>query len=261
VNILNHPWPLIGVCYLPPLIDHPDTPGMQALIDHALSDYRVMIEAGFEGILLENENDRPYSIKANAQQIESMLEITRALADLKSSVDIGVEFLINDPYASLMVASEGGAQFIRTDYYVDKMYRKEYGVLEVDQVEFQKYRDHLKAHDIAILADVQVKYAQCLEENKPIELSVQQTKNRHASAALISSEATGVMPSVEDFKRARQACDQKLFVGSGLTLKNLETLNGVSDGAVVGTAILENGTFNLKKCLELSHKRNSLLDG
>lgn len=259
-SVAGH-WPLIGVCYLPPLLGYQQSPGIEALVEHALRDYETALRSGLDGILLENENDRPYSIKANEHQIEAMEILAKALVQAPGDLSVGVEFLINDPYASLSVAQRSGAHFIRTDYYVDKMYREQYGVLEVDQQQFQSFRKEIGAEDIDILADVQVKYAKLLENEKPISLSIKQSKECHAYSSLISGEATGQGPDLRDFQTAKKAHpSHPLYLGSGLDAINIAKYINCADGAVVGTAILTDQKFDFAKCQDLVESRDRLLE-
>jgi predicted TIM-barrel enzyme len=55
---------------------------------------------------------------------------------------LGVEFLIHDPQASLAVAKTANFSFIRTDYFVDRMARQEYGgEIKVNPKEVISYRE------------------------------------------------------------------------------------------------------------------------
>ena len=55
---------LIGMIHLPPLPDYPESPGIDRIIEHAIRDARTLEAAGFSGVLVENEYDRPHRVKA-----------------------------------------------------------------------------------------------------------------------------------------------------------------------------------------------------
>ena len=86
----------------------------------------------------------------------------------KGHVPVGVEVLLNDPQASLVIAKITGAKFIRTDYFVDKCMEKNTGEMEINPQKLLAYKKKIKADSVKILADVQVKYAKLLEKGKTI---------------------------------------------------------------------------------------------
>ena len=150
--------------HLPPLPDYPDSPGLDAIIRSAINDLRVLQSQNFDGVLIENEYDRPHRAHASTETVGAMTVITRAVVKESKNTIVGCEILLNDPKASLIVAKDSGAQFIRSDYFVDPMMRPEYGEFDIDPRGFMKYRSDLGADDVLVLADIQVKYAKMLVE-------------------------------------------------------------------------------------------------
>ena len=155
--------PIIGMIHLPPLPDYPESPGIHEIIRHALRDLLLLEEAGVDGILIENEYDRPHRVTASPETVAAMTEITRAVVGESRKAIVGCEILLNDPKASLEVAKMSRARFIRTDYFVDAMTRPGYGEFEIDPPGLIDCRKSLGAEDVLILADVQVKYATMIE--------------------------------------------------------------------------------------------------
>src|SRR5690606_16196612 len=109
--------------------------------EFAKAQTQILLDAGFDGALLENEYDKPYTVKAEAHAVSSVTYICMKLREDFPKFNLGLEFLINDPYASLSVAKVASFDFIRSDYYVDIMYREEYGRLEVNVDEFNQFRE------------------------------------------------------------------------------------------------------------------------
>jgi len=243
---------LIGVSYLPPSIGYENFPGHSKLFDHVKYDLDVAIAGGLNGVLIENESDRPYSILANEGSIESMTYVMEELQKFcPDNFYLGVEFLINDPHASLTVAKNTRAHFIRTDYFVDKMFREEFGELSVDTKGFQEHRDKIQAHDISVFADIQVKYAKMI---KPKELSesARQSEFAGADAVVVSSDETGTAPSMEDLRNAKSGTSLPIVIGSGLSLDNITELMTIADGALVGSSIMNKDySFEFRKVKSL----------
>lgn len=251
MNLLNSKF-LIGVSYLPPSKGFANFPGNQKLIDHVKYDLDVAIAGGLNGILIENESDRPYSVLASEGSVESM---TIAMEELKKFCPedfyLGVEFLINDPHASISVAKKTDSHFIRTDYFVDKMFREEYGELSVDTEDFQRHRKSIQAEKILVLADIQVKYAKMLKP-KGLDESARQAELALADAVVVSSDETGTAPSLEDLKLAKSGTSIPIVIGSGLSLDNITELMSVADGALVGSSIMNKDySFEFRKVKSL----------
>lgn len=248
--------PLIAVCHLPALAGAASHRSQREVTEHALHDLAVCEELGVDALLFENENDRPYDVEVSAAAVASMSAMLSEVMRKRRDVAIGVEYLINDPVASLYTAYSVGADFIRTDYFVDRMARAEYGgEMKIDPHALVRLRDQLAlqaGYSISILADVQVKYATLLEENKPLWRSCQEAQRAGASAAIISGVATGSAPNARDFTFARSKGEvPALFIGSGLSPANAHELVPVLDGAVVGTSLMSAGRLDRKKTAAL----------
>lgn len=243
---------LIGVVYLAPSLGYKDYPGSEKVIEMAIQDTKIYFEAGVDAVLLENENDHPYTLTATSQVIASMTATTLAVVKAFPKKNIGVEFLLNDPKASLAIAAASGAQFIRTDYFVDRMSRPEYGGdMHIDPQAVMDYRKQLKAESIKIYSDIQVKYATMLEQ-KSLAESARQAEHYGSDGAVVSGTKTGVAPSAEELKSARSGGKNiSIMIGSGLNVENIPLLKPYLDGAIVGTSMMIDGRPDLKKATQL----------
>ncbi len=234
---------IIGLSHLPPLPDYPDSPGIDALRAHALEDLRVLQSGGADGILIENEYDRPHRVLAEAMTVDSMTKIARNVSLAAEGIVVGCEILLNDPKASLDLAKASGAGFIRTDYFVDRMMRPQYGEFEIDSDELMRYRQKIGATDVLILADIQVKYATMIEE-RSLQDSARLACLKRADAIVITGDETGDAPAVQALRQAREGVaasglDVPVLIGSGLAAGNATTLLAEGEGAIVGTALME----------------------
>jgi len=229
---------LIGMIHLPPLPDYPGSPGIERIVEHACRDLDTLAGCGFDGVLIENEHDRPHRVRAAAETIAAMITVTEAAVRHGTGLAIGCEILLNDPEASLRVAHTAGASFIRTDYFVDRMRRPEYGEFEIDPDGLLRYRHEIGADDILILADIQVKYATMIEP-RPIGESAALAHDKGADAVLVTGQVSGDAPAADDLRNAARG--RPVLVGSGLNERNARALLDACDGAVVGTALMEDG--------------------
>jgi membrane complex biogenesis BtpA family protein len=238
------PLPIIGLIHLPPLPGYPESPGIDSVVQSALDDLRVLEAEKVDGVLVENEYDRPHRIVAHPETLTAMTRVTRTIVERRGDIVVGCEILLNDPKASLAVAHMCGARFIRTDYFVDKMSRPGYGEFAIDPDGLIRYRASINAEDVLILVDIQVKYATMIEARSLSE-SARLACIHQADAVVVTGDATGDAPTVEHLRQAAEGVraagmDVPVLVGSGLTAANAGELLRECGGAIVGTSLMRN---------------------
>ncbi|MDX6629912.1 MAG: uncharacterized protein QOH00_2158 [Gaiellales bacterium] len=233
--------PLIGVIHLPPLPGYPDSPGLAAVVAHALAELATYRVGGLDGVLVENENDWPHRVEAGRETIAVMTAVTRTLVSAADHLPVGIEILLNDPEASLAVAHAADADFIRSDYFADEMSRPEHGVMRIAPEQVIAYRSRIGAERVLVVADIQVKYAQMLT-SRTLGESARDARERGADAIVVTGARTGEAPSPQEVMAAREgAGDCPVLVGSGLAPGNAHELLEVADGAIVGTSLMHAG--------------------
>lgn len=241
--------PIIAVIYLAPTLGYKDFPGMDELINKACEDCEVLIKCGVDGVLLENENDRPYNVLASNEAIASVSIVGHELRKKYSNeIILGTEYLINDPKASLASAKAAGHSFIRTDYFVDNMSREEYGgQMHIDPVGIIEYQQKIGANDIALFTDIQVKYATMIDK-RSLKESALLAKKHNSDGVIVSSHQTGIAPNLEDLYSI-QSSDTGIpvIIGSGLSHQNLKQIYPLCDGAIVGSALMTNVRMDYDK--------------
>ena len=235
-DYFKNPKPIIGMIHLPPLPDYANSKGIDYAISHALADLRLLAEGGVDGVLVENEYDRPHRVTAAPETIEAMTQITQAVVQESDSIVVGCEILLNDPQASLAVAKASGAAFIRTDYFVDRMTRPEFGEFHIDPDALIAYRSEIAADDVLILADIQVKYATMIEP-RSMQESARLACAKGADAIVVTGDESGDAPTAQHLRDA-SGCGAPVLIGSGLNPENAATLLAECDGAIVGTSIM-----------------------
>ena len=233
--------PLIGVIHLPPLPGYPESPGLAAVIAHARAELATYRVGGLDGVLVENEYDRPHRVEAGRETIAVMTAVTRALVEAAGRLPVGIEILLNDPEASLAVALASEADFIRTDYFADEMSRPVHGAMRIAPEQVIAYRARIGAERVLVLADIQVKYAEMIAPRSLGE-SARAACEAGADAIVVTGTRTGEAPSPHEVLAAREgAGDCPVLVGSGLAPANARELLAVADGAIVGTSLMHEG--------------------
>ncbi len=230
--------PIIGVIHLPPLPGYPGSPGIEAVVAKALRDLGALEAGGVDGVLVENEEDKPHRVEAAPETVAAMTRVTAELVRAARKMPMGVEILLNDLGASIAVARMAGAAFVRTDYFVDEMERPEHGgAMKIDPVGLLAHRERLGAGHVLILADIQVKYARMIAP-RPLRESARLAREHRADAIVVTGHVTGDPPRIDEIAEAKMgALDCPVLVGSGLDPANAAALLAVADGAIVGTSL------------------------
>jgi uncharacterized protein len=227
--------PIIGMIHLPPLLGYPEFTAMEPIIERALADLRTLEQNGIDGVAVDNEYDHPHQLVVGPEIIASFTCVVNEIVK-QATVPVGLEVLLNDWRGSFAIAKSTNAQFIRLDFFVDKV-KIEAGIIDPNPVEITDYRRQIKAENLALFTDIQVKYSELLEE-KTLTESAQQAMQHGANAIIISGKMTGDMPVLDDLQEVKQAVGGfPVLVGSGATPQNIRDLLQYADGVIVGTAL------------------------
>ncbi len=111
---------LIGMIHVQAL---PGTPRgsmpVEAIVSQAVDEARLLADAGFEGIILENMHDVPYLRRTVGPEIvAAMTTVGAAVREAASGVSLGIQILAGANKEALAVAHAVGAQFIRAEGFV-----------------------------------------------------------------------------------------------------------------------------------------------
>jgi len=237
-DLFPAPKPIIGVIHLPALPGYPQSKGIDHAVEKALADLAALEAGGADGVLVENEHDRPHTVLSAPETTACMTRVTREVVAAARRCVIGIEILLNDPAASLAVARASGAKFIRTDYFVDPMERPEHGgAMHIDPEGVMAYRSRIGAEDVLVLADIQVKYAHMLVP-RGLDGSARLAREHRADAAIVSGNATAEPPTAAEVALAKRGAGAlPILIGSGIDVGNAAALLSVADGAIVGTSL------------------------
>jgi len=235
---------LIGVVHLLPLPGSPRWEGdWKTLERRAVEDARTLVEAGANGVIVENFGDAPfYARRVEPVTVAAMSVIVRAVQEaIEARVPVGVNVLRNDAIAALAVAVASGASFIRVNVHTGVM-ATDQGILEGEAARTLRERARWRA-EVAIFADVWVKHAVPIGEGATLERAAEDTYRRGlADALIVTGAATGLPASLDDVRRVREAVPEApVLVGSGVDESNVGSVAESAHGLIVGTCLKENG--------------------
>jgi hypothetical protein len=113
------------------------------------------------------------------------------------------------------------------------------GLIEGIAADLMRARRLIGAQGIAVFADVHVKHAAQLVARPVRESALDAVERGQADVLVVSGSRTGQPPRIEDLADAREVAD--VVIGSGLTAENAGQLLRAADGAIVATALREEG--------------------
>jgi membrane complex biogenesis BtpA family protein len=215
--------PVIGMLHLPAL------PGssrhalsMPQIIAHALRDAEALATGGVHALIAA---------------------LTAAAVEVRKRFDLplGINCLRNDGRGALAIAVAAGAQFIRVNVLCSARVTDQ-GVIQGIAHDLLRDRARLKADDVKIMADVDVKHSAPLAPIS-LEAEVEDTLRRGlADALIVSGQGTGKPTDADHVRRVKAvAGDAPVFIGSGVTAETIASYLPHADGFIVGTAFKRDG--------------------
>jgi membrane complex biogenesis BtpA family protein len=243
-DLFSRPRPLIGMVHLAPLPGSPRYSGdMASILRRASRDAAILEEEGFDGIVVENFGDVPFT--KGSVGPETVAAMTAVVATLtgERKFPVGVNVLRNDARAALGIAAAAGGRFIRVNVHVG-VTATDQGLIEGRASETLRERARLGA-DIPILADVLVKHGAPIGTTDPAQAAQDAVKRGLADALLVTGAATGAEADLDSLRTVRAAVPgTPVLIASGLDPKNAAALLPDADGAIVGSALKSAGDPN-----------------
>lgn len=232
---------LVGVIHLAPLPDSPRYGGsLSAVVASAVNDARALVEAGFDGIVVENFGDAPFvPEQVSAVTIAAMTACALAVRAVAPGLQLGVNVLRNDADAALAVALAACASFVRINVHAGARVTDQ-GLIEGRAYRTLRRRRDLGATHIALLCDVDVKHSAALAA-RPLGEEAQELVERGlADAVLVTGTGTGRGVDRFHLETVLAAVTAPVLVASGVTLKTLPDQRG-AHGVIVGSCLRASG--------------------
>ena len=242
---------LLGVVHLPPLPGSPRYAGrpLDDLVEIARRDVDAILDAGFDGFVLENFGDVPFFPNEVPRHVLTcMTAIACALPSTNAIVVVNV--LRNDAAGALAVAAATNADAIRVNVHTGAMVTDQ-GIVEGRAAETLRLRAAI-APSVSILADVDVKHATPLSAGYRREGEARDAVARGlADGLIVTGAATGSPPDETSFESIRSAAPETpILIGSGVTPETAAEWYARCAGIIVGTSLKEGGRVDRPVDLE-----------
>lgn len=262
------PKALIGMVHVRAL---PGTPFADRPLDEVVAlavwEARVLVDAGFDALLVENMHDRPYVLPPHGPEITAaMTRVALAVRDAVPDRPVGVQILSCGEHEALAVACVAGLDFVRCENFAFAHVADEGLLVRACAGPLLRYRRLLGAAGVRLFADVKKKHAaHALTADVPIADAARAALFFGADGVIVTGPATGQPVDVGDLRQVREAVSGPVLVGSGVDPEQVPALLRYADALIVGSWLKEHGVWSNRlvpaRCHEMAravrHARGS----
>jgi len=154
--------PVIGMLHLPPLPGAPRfaaSATIELIREGMIRDADALASGGVDGLMLENFGDVPFFPgRVPAHTVAAMTALAGTVRERFPELPLGINVLRNDGQSALAIAAAVGAHFIRVNVLCGARVADQ-GILQGIAHDLLRDRAHLRAQQVRIFADVDVKHS------------------------------------------------------------------------------------------------------
>jgi membrane complex biogenesis BtpA family protein len=226
----------------------PGTPNggrpVAALADDAVREARLLVDAGFDAIMLENMHDVPYLAREVGPEIVAAMTRIATAVRAAVAVPLGLQILAGANRAALAVAHATGCTFLRAEGFVFSSVADEGLFVEADAGPLLRMRSAIGATGVAVLADVKKKHSShAITADVTIAENSAAAEFFGADGVIMTGPATGQPTALGDIEAARRGCGLPILVGSGATSATVAALLGRANAVIVGSDLKAGGSW------------------
>jgi membrane complex biogenesis BtpA family protein len=245
VCLFAAPKPVIAMVHVGAL---PGTPAggseLRAIEKQALHEARVFRNAGVHGLMLENMHDTPYLRGGVGPEIVASMAIIARAVKVAVGLPCGIQILAGANREAIAVAHAAGLDFIRAEGFAFAHVADE-GIIESSAAELLRFRRLIGAERVQVWADVKKKHSShAITADVGIGETAHAVEFMRGDAVIVTGTVTGKAPRRSDVLAVKKKTKLSVYLGSGVTAKNLKTFFGVADGFIVGSEFKETGHWS-----------------
>lgn len=240
------PRALIGMVHLAALPGSPRARlSIGAIADRAAAEASLLAKLGYHGLIVENMHDAPYVNTHAPETVAAMTAAAIAVRQAAPSLVLGIQVLSYGHKEALAVALASGAHFIRVENFVFAHVADEGLMPTACAGELLRYRKHLGAAHIKVFADIKKKHA-----SHALTADVSITDAAHAAAffgadgLIVTGSFTGQPADLDDVRAVKPETRLPVWVGSGVSTRNVRDTLDAADAAIVGSSIKRAGRWS-----------------
>lgn len=211
------------------------------IADRAVRDAVELQELGFDAVIIENMNDRPYVREVGPEVVATMASVTTRVRR-ETDLRLGIQVLAGANTEAIAVAHAGGADFVRVEGFVFAHVADE-GLIEACAGPLLRYRKAIGAERVKILCDIKKKHSShALTSDLDLAETARAAEFCCADGVVVTGLATGVQTDPSEVESTVAATKLPVWVGSGITPENIASYPG-AQGLIVGSWLKRQGEW------------------
>lgn len=229
-RLFSRPKPVVGVIHTGPSPGVPGATDVRCQADRAGAEARMLVEAGVDGLLVENAYDAP-GMPENEIGPEVVAFLTRVSTAVKRQagrLPVGVRVFEAGNRAALAVAVGASCDFVRVQGWTHT---------PAEAARFHRYQRALGAERMPVLADIQPTDA---DDARRLVRAIEAL---HPDGVVVVGPGVGRALPFDVVEMACETTALPVFYGGGLTADNLGAYTHTADGFFVGGALKEDGRW------------------
>ena len=243
--LFDSPKPVIAMIHVGAL---PGTPASRLSLTEierqAVREAAIFREAGVHGLMLENMHDTPYLRGGVGPEIVAAMAILARAVKQASKLPCGIQILAAANREALGVAHAAGLDFIRAEGFAFAHVADE-GIIQSSAAELLRYRRTIGGEHIQVWADVKKKHsAHAITADVGIGETAHAVEFMRGDAVIVTGAVTGDAPRRADVLEVKKHTQLPVYLGSGVTAKNLKQFFAAADGFIVGSEFKEDGHWS-----------------
>src|SRR5687768_17202551 len=237
--------PVIGVIHVGAL---PGTPSssktVSELVATAKSEARLYRESGVDGVIIENMHDVPYLRGEVGPEIVGAMTAIGTEVKNECGLPVGVQILAGANIEAMAVAHAAGLDFIRAEGFAYAHVADE-GLIQASAAQLLRFRKMISAERVQVWADVKKKHsAHAITADVSLGETAETVEFMGADCVIVTGSVTGQAPKVADVHEAKQHCHLPVFLGSGISERNIGEFHNEADGFIIGSAFKVDGLWS-----------------
>lgn len=208
---------------------------VKKIIRKATEEAGIYYSKGIRKIMIENMHDVPYLNREAGHEISTIMTLVLYEILAKYPVETGLQILAGANKAAIAAANSAGASFIRAEGFVFSHIADE-GIMNSDAGELLRYRKQIGADRVKVFTDIKKKHSShALTSDVSIAETARAAEFFLSDGVIITGEATGIEPSLDEILSIRGKINIPVLAGSGITARNAAKYFPHIDAAIIGS--------------------------
>lgn len=237
---------IVGMIHAPAM---PGTPrsmlSPREISQNAAAEAELLTAGGVDALLIENMHDVPYVAGPAAPEVVACMTAATLAVRSASPLPLGVQVLAAANREALAVALAADATFIRVEGFIFAHVADEGLMPTAHAGELLRFRRHIGATHIRIIADIKKKHAaHAITADVSLAETARAAEFFGADGVVVTGAATGQPTDINDLRTVRSATELPLWVGSGVNSENLAAQWPIADAFIVGSHFKQDGRWD-----------------